>query len=99
MKKRFILIAALAVLIALCAGVLVACASIDHIPDWAFDELREQDNARAKGTDVRAMSVNVLVHMESWGGTPVYPRTQMMEEFTRHYAPDVAALQEMCSDW
>ena len=99
MKKRFILIAALAVLIALCAGVLAACASIDHIPDWAFDELREQDNARAKGTDVRAMSVNVLVHMESWGGTPVYPRTQMMEEFTRHYAPDVAALQEMCSDW
>lgn len=99
MKKRFILIIAVLLLAAAFAGVLAACAGIDHLPDWAFNELRGQDNTRAEGADVRAMSVNVLVHTESWGGTPVYPRVQVMEEFTRHYAPDVIALQEMCSDW
>lgn len=98
MKKRVILTAAIVLLCAVCAGV-AACANMDRLPDWAFNELREQDNSRAEGSDVRAMSVNVLVHMESWGGEPVYPRALMMEQFTRHYAPDVIALQEMCSDW
>ena len=93
MKKRVILMAAIVLLCAVCAGV-AACANMDRLPDWAFNELREQDNSRAEGSDVRAMSVNVLVHMESWGGEPVYPRALTMEQFTRHYAPDVIALQE-----
>ena len=95
-KKITLLFAVLLVIAALCA--LAACAAKD-LPEWAFDSLKEQDNARAEGTQVRAMSVNVLVHIKSWGGLPVRGRDQMLEEFTRHYAPDVIALQEMCSDW
>ena len=95
-RKAFVIIALVLVFAAL--ALLAACASED-LPEWAFDALKEQDNARAEGTDVRVMSVNVLVHIKSWGGLPVRPRDQMLEEFTRHYAPEVVALQEMCSEW
>lgn len=39
MKKRVILTAAIVLLCAVCAGV-AACANMDRLPDWAFNELR-----------------------------------------------------------
>ena len=42
-----------------------ACTQAQELPDWAFDSLYAADASRAEGSDVRVMSVNMLVHMES----------------------------------
>lgn len=76
-----------------------ACSDARELPDWAFDSLYAADVSRAEGSDARVMSVNMLVHMESWGGEPVEPRAQLAEKFFDHYSPDVVALQELCGDW
>ena len=95
--RRF---AGVAVAVMLVALLLCLCAcSTEDYPEWAFDSLRQQDATRADGTDVRIMSVNMLVHMESWGGMPVPHRAQMADEFFAHYSPDAVALQELCGDW
>ena len=61
--RRF---AGVAVAVMLVALLLCLCAcSTEDYPEWAFDSLRQQDATRADGTDVRIMSVNMLVHMES----------------------------------
>lgn len=51
------------------------------------------------GADVRIMSANILVRYKGWGGTPVKSRALMFAEVLNKYKPDVAALQEACSDW
>lgn len=96
-KRRTLTATAVIALLAL-TTCLCACSAF-QLPDWAFDSLYAADASRAEGTDVRVMSVNMLVHMESWGGTPVEPRAQMAEKFFEHYRPDVVALQELCGDW
>lgn len=70
-----------------------------YYPDWVFDNLRAENAALAEGANVRIMSANVLVHIKSWGGTPVAPRAQQFSEMLKHYQPDVVALQELCADW
>ena len=100
MNKTRIASAALAAIAVLAlATCFCACAQTAELPDWAFDSLYAADASRAEGCDARVMSVNMLVHMESWGGEPVEPRAQLAEKFFDHYAPDVVALQEMCGDW
>lgn len=93
-SAAFAAIVVLALLTCFCA-----CTQAQELPDWAFDSLYAADASRAEGSDVRVMSVNMLVHMESWGGEPVEPRAQLAEKFFEHYAPDVVALQEMCGDF
>lgn len=93
-SAAFAAIVVLALLTCFCA-----CTQAQELPDWAFDPLYAADASRAEGSDVRVMSVNMLVHMESWGGEPVEPRAQLAEKFFEHYAPDVVALQELCGDW
>lgn len=51
------------------------------------------------GADVRIMSTNILVRYKGWGGTPVKSRALMFSEVLNKYRPDVAAIQEACSDW
>lgn len=49
--------------------------------------------------DIRIMSANILVRYKGWGGTPVKSRALMFAEVLNKYKPDVAAIQEACSDW
>lgn len=51
------------------------------------------------GADIRIMSANILVRYKGWGGTPVKSRALMFAEVLNKYKPDVAAIQEACSDW
>lgn len=51
------------------------------------------------GADIRIMSANILVRYKGWGGTPVKSRALMFAEVLNKYKPDVAAIQETCSDW
>lgn len=51
------------------------------------------------GADLRIMSANILVRYKGWGGTPVKSRALMFAEVLNKYKPDVAAIQEACSDW
>lgn len=51
------------------------------------------------GADIRIMSTNILVRYKGWGGTPVKSRALMFAEVLNKYKPDVAAIQEACSDW
>lgn len=51
------------------------------------------------GADIRIMSANILVRYKGWGGTPIKSRALMFAEVLNKYKPDVAAIQEACSDW
>ena len=48
---------------------------------------------------VRIMTVNLLAHFSSWGGTPVNERVELFFALRDGYAPDVLGVQEMCYDW
>ena len=54
---------------------------------------------RAKGTNARIMSANLLVHYESWGGTDAHKRAKMFLQVLDTYNPDVVAVQEMSDQW
>ena len=59
-SAAFAAIVVLALLTCFCA-----CSQTQELPDWAFDSLYAADASLAEGSDVRVMSVNMLVHMES----------------------------------
>ncbi|MCM1114881.1 MAG: hypothetical protein NC397_05235 [Clostridium sp.] len=63
-----------------------------------FQEETEMD-AFANSADVRIMSSNLLVHYESWGGTPAKPRAKKYAEILQAYKPDVVGIQELCDSW
>lgn len=102
MKRRIILIAVTAVaIIALTA--FTACVNTDlsgyGFPDGFEDALASFDFTRSENADVRVMSFNVLVSIESWGGTPVPPRAKMFLEILDKVKPDIIGAQEVCGDW
>lgn len=57
------------------------------------------DASRDATTDARIMSANLLVHYESWGGTPAKPRAKMFWSMIDKYKPDVVGLQEVSDEW
>lgn len=78
-SAAFAAIVVLALLTCFCA-----CTQAQELPDWAFDSLYAADASRAEGSDVRVMSVNMLVHMESWGGEPFFRYGEELA-MTDHY--------------
>lgn len=63
------------------------------------ESMAKADAKRSKNTTARIMSVNLLVHYESWGGTDAHKRAKMFLQVLDTYQPDVVAVQEMCDQW
>lgn len=103
MKRKSAEIIAVLLLVVIVATVLVACVNTDlsgyAYPEGLEEALASHDFSRAQGSDVRVASFNMLVHMESWGGTPVPPRAKTFLKVLDEVKPDVIAAQEMSSDW
>lgn len=97
MKHKKKLFAIFVVILSL--SLLSSCAVAKEIP---ADELAVLENdlaPRVQESDLRIMSANVLVHISSWGGEPVYSRADRFARALKHYLPDVIGAQEFCSDW
>lgn len=72
----------------------------DYMVSEEFQESIGKASAkRAKDTDARIMSANLLVHYESWGGTDAHKRAKMFLQVLDTYQPDVVAVQEMSDQW
>ena len=72
----------------------------DYMVSEEFQEsIGRADAKRAKDTDARIMSANLLVHYESWGGTDAHKRAKMFLQVLDTYQPDVVAVQEMSDQW
>lgn len=72
----------------------------DYMVSEEFQEsIGKADAKRAKDTDARIMSANLLVHYESWGGTDAHKRAKMFLQVLDTYQPDVVAVQEMSDQW
>ena len=103
MKKKTFLVAIILVAVVVMSAVFVACVNTDlsdySYPEGFEDVLSGYDLARAEDCDVRVMTFNMLVHMESWGGSEVPPRAKMFVKVLEEVKPDVIAAQEVCSDW
>ena len=85
MNKTRIASAAIAAIVVLALlTCFCACTQAQELPDWAFDSLYAADASLAEGSDVRVMSVNMLVHMESWGGEPFFRYSEELA-MTDHY--------------
>lgn len=67
------------------------------LPDGFTKSLSE--NAYENEGNLRIMSSNLLVHYESWGGTPAKPRAKKYIEMLNTYTPDVIGIQEMSDEW
>lgn len=67
------------------------------LPDGFTKSLNE--NAYENAGDIRIMSSNLLVHYESWGGTPARPRAKKYIEMLNTYMPDIIGIQEMSDEW
>ncbi len=70
-------------------------------PRYEFTEQLKKDNLLLnKGeNEIRVMTLNLLAHYSSWGGTPVNERSHIFFSLRDSYKPDVLGVQEMCSDW
>ncbi len=70
-------------------------------PTYEFTEQLKKDNLLLnKGeSEIRVMTLNLLAHYNSWGGTPVNERSHIFFALRDTYSPDVLGVQEMCSDW
>ncbi len=70
-------------------------------PHYEFTEQLEKDNLLLnKGeNEIRAMTLNLLAHYTSWGGTPVNERSHIFFALRDIYSPDILGVQEMCNDW
>ena len=70
-------------------------------PHYEFTEQLKKDNLLLnKGeNEVRIMTLNLLAHYSSWGGTPVNERSHIFFALQSAYSPDVLGVQEMCNDW
>lgn len=68
---------------------------------YEFTEQLEKDNLLLnKGeNEIRVMTLNLLAHYTSWGGTPVTERSHIFFALRDIYSPDVFGVQEMCYDW
>lgn len=103
MKGKIKGVVAVILIMAIAATVLVACVNTDlsgySYPEGLEEALSSYDFSRAQDSDVRVASFNMLVHMESWGGTPVPPRAKIFLKVLDEVKPDVIAAQEMSSDW
>ena len=91
-------------LVAGAAGGGIAYTVRGKLPDAAVPEafsagLSADDTQRTNAADTRIMSANLLVHMESWGGSDAAPRAKMFLEVLNTYTPDVVGLQEVSSQW
>ena len=77
------------------------CNIFKQRPRYEFTEQLKKDNLLLnKGeNEIRVMTLNLLAHYTSWGGTPVNERSHIFFSLRDSYKPDVLGVQEMCSDW
>lgn len=92
---------------------LVFCVAVVTVPTVVYSvrgnlndvelpkdfESNLSNNLPENNSDIRIMSSNLLVHYESWGGTPAKPRAKMYIEMLNAYKPDVIGVQEMSDEW
>lgn len=103
MKRKALTSVAILIVSVLILTVLVACVNTDlseyGYPEGFEEALASIDLERSENCDIRVMSYNILVHIESWGGIPVPPRAKPFLKILEESAPDVIGVQEMCDDW
>ena len=70
-------------------------------PHYEFSEQVKSDNLllNKRENEIRVMTLNLLAHYPSWGGTPVNERSHIFFALRDNYLPDILGVQEMCSDW
>ena len=54
---------------------------------------------RSAGSDIRVMSANILAELESWGGSPLDWRVEILVANIKFYQPDVVGIQETTAKW